>query len=90
MFPHYDPLGQINLRMRNFFQNTVTVLALPFLAVVAFAFEGVRAALRFAFALVGWKLAWPPVLVDDLEAETSNPVKPRTRATRRGRRCGSR
>lgn len=63
-------------------------ISVPFLAVVGLAFRCVWAGLRFALGLVGWELAWPPVLVDDLETETSSQPKPEARARRSGRRRG--
>ena len=64
----------------------MTLIAVPFLAVVALGFKGVRTGVQFAFGLVGWELAWPPVLVDDPDAEASSPIKPRTRIRRSVRR----
>ena len=75
--------------MRQFFRNTITLIAVPFLAVVALALKGVRTGVQFAFGLVGWELAWPPVLVDEPDAEVSSPIKPRTRNRRSVRRRGS-
>lgn len=76
--------------MLDLFQIVISLIALPFLAVVAFAFNVVKAGLRVAFTLAGWELAWPPVLVDDLELETSNQLRSRSvRGTGR-QRCLSR
>jgi hypothetical protein len=51
------------------FQACVTFIAVPFLALVGLLFLCVRKALELMDLFLGWGIAWPPVLVDDLEAE---------------------
>jgi len=73
-----------------FFQKAVILLVIPFLAVVALAFNAVGAGLRFGLALAGWELAWPPVLVDGLEADAPGAIMPRSRRTVKRPKCYSR
>jgi len=46
------------------FYRVATTAAVPFLALFGFMFLCVRTILAATVRLVGWHLAWPPVLVD--------------------------
>jgi hypothetical protein len=51
------------------FHRIVTIVALPFLALLGLLFLCVRVALAASMRLLGWNLAWPPVELADREGE---------------------
>jgi hypothetical protein len=55
--------------MSKILQACLTLVAIPFLALTGFLFLCIRKGLRVMALLLGCDLAWPPVLVADLEAQ---------------------
>jgi hypothetical protein len=68
------------------FYRVTTIVAVPFLALFGLMFLCVRTVLAASMRLVGWQLAWPPILVDG-EPPNSYPGKPTPYGTSSGRRA---
>lgn len=60
------------------FTRIITILAVPFLALFGIVFLCVRTVLSASMRLIGWQLAWPPVLVEGDQPQPHSHVRMRT------------
>lgn len=52
--------------MQYILRTLLMIFVIPITALTGLAFKCVRIGVGYVFSAVGWELAWPPVLVDDL------------------------